>query len=126
MAIRAGNRLRVIKAGDKIDSKDDQPGRSSGLINLDRIVLSVEPAAEWAQMVREAWRLMRDNFWTEDMSGVELGCHRSAVTLRLLPRITTRGEFSDLMWELQGELGTSHAYEMGVTIAGSPKIAWDF
>ena len=112
MAIRAGNRLRVIKAGDKIDSKDDQPGRSSGLINLDRIVLSVEPAAEWAQMVREAWRLMRDNFWTENMSGVDWDATLSRY-LSLLPRITTRGEFSDLMWELQGELGTSHAYEMG-------------
>ena len=31
----------------------------------------------------------------------------------LLPRVATRGEFSDLVWELQGELGTSHAYEMG-------------
>ncbi len=33
--------------------------------------------------------------------------------LPLLDRIGTRGEFSDLMWEMQGELGTSHAYEMG-------------
>jgi tricorn protease len=27
--------------------------------------------------------------------------------------VATRAEFSDLIWELQGELGTSHAYEMG-------------
>jgi tricorn protease len=27
--------------------------------------------------------------------------------------VTTREEFSDLLWELQGELGTSHAYEVG-------------
>jgi tricorn protease len=27
--------------------------------------------------------------------------------------VATRGELSDLIWELQGELGTSHAYEMG-------------
>ncbi len=27
--------------------------------------------------------------------------------------MATRAEFSDLVWELQGELGTSHAYEMG-------------
>ena len=31
----------------------------------------------------------------------------------LLPRIRTRDELSDLIWEMQGELGTSHAYEMG-------------
>jgi len=31
----------------------------------------------------------------------------------LLPRVSSRGELSDLIWEMQGELGTSHAYEMG-------------
>ena len=31
----------------------------------------------------------------------------------LLERVATRGELSDLIWEMQGELGTSHAYEMG-------------
>jgi tricorn protease len=31
----------------------------------------------------------------------------------LVERVGTRGEFSDLMWEMQGELGTSHAYEFG-------------
>ena len=31
----------------------------------------------------------------------------------LLDRIATRSELSDLIWETQGELGTSHAYEMG-------------
>jgi tricorn protease len=27
--------------------------------------------------------------------------------------VATRAEFSDLLWEMQGELGTSHAYELG-------------
>src|SRR4030042_643242 len=31
----------------------------------------------------------------------------------LLLRIGSRAEFSDLIWEMQGELGTSHAYEWG-------------
>ncbi len=31
----------------------------------------------------------------------------------LLPKISTRAELSDLIWELNGELGTSHCYEMG-------------
>ncbi len=32
---------------------------------------------------------------------------------QLIERVSTRSEFSDLMWEMQGELGTSHAYEFG-------------
>ena len=31
----------------------------------------------------------------------------------LVDRVSSRAEFSDLMWEMQGELGTSHAYEFG-------------
>jgi len=37
--------------------------------------------------------------------------------LPLVDRIATRAEFSDLMWEMQGELGTSHAYELAATTA---------
>jgi tricorn protease len=33
--------------------------------------------------------------------------------LPLVDRVTTRSELSDLLWEVQGELGTSHAYELG-------------
>ena len=107
---QAGNRLRVLKAGEKPEANSGATTRRSGWLDLDRIRLSVEPQAEWEQMYREAWRLQRDHFWTEDMSGVDW----HAVYARYLPllqRVATRSEFSDLMWEMQGELGTSHAYE---------------
>ncbi|MFQ5855999.1 MAG: S41 family peptidase [Anaerolineae bacterium] len=109
---RSGNRLRVLKAGAKPDHNSRSPSRKSGWLDLYRIKVSVEPQAEWEQMYREAWRLQRDQFWTEDMSGVDW----PAVYQRYLPlvrRVATRSEFSDLMWEMQGELGTSHAYEYG-------------
>ncbi|MDA8195568.1 MAG: PDZ domain-containing protein [Thermaerobacter sp.] len=112
LAIRIGNRLRVVKAGEKIEEKAEQPGRQSGLVDLDRLVVAVNPPLEWAQMTREAWRLMRDNFWTADMSGLDWNATLERY-LTILPRVGTRSEFSDFMWELQGELGTSHAYEMG-------------
>lgn len=110
---RAGNRLRVLKAGEKPDKEaGSSPSRASGWIDLDRIKVSVVPALEWKQMFREAWRLQRDQFWTPDMSQVDW----LAVYDRYLPlvaRVSSRSEFSDLLWEMQGELGTSHAYELG-------------
>ena len=114
LVYRAGRRLRVLKAGEKPDEKlaKEPPGKKSGWIDLGRVKVSVKPPAEWRQMYREAWRLQRDQFWTADMSKVNW----QAVYDRYLPlveRIATRAEFSDLMWEMQGELGTSHAYEFG-------------
>ncbi|MGE0434559.1 MAG: PDZ domain-containing protein [Planctomycetota bacterium] len=111
LVYRSGKRLRAIKAGEKAPD-DGAPGRKSGWIDLTRIKLAIDPRKEWVQMYREAWRLMRDHFWVEDMSGIdwEAVFHRYHPS-RLDPG--TRLEFSDLMWEMQGELGTSHAYEMG-------------
>ena len=114
MLYRSGKRLRALKAGEKPDEKlaKEKPGRKSGWLDVGRVRVSVVPAAEWRQMYGEAWRLQRDHFWTADMSKVDW----EAVYERYQPvleRVGTRSEFSDLMWEMQGELGTSHAYEMG-------------
>lgn len=111
---RSGDRLRVIKAGDKApDAKTgDRPSRETGWIDLGRVRVSVDPISEWRQMFVEAWRLQCEQFWTEDLSGIDWPAIRDRY-LPLVARVTTRSEFSDLLWEMQGELGTSHAYEMG-------------
>ena len=103
--------LRVIAAGEKAPGGGGS-SRKTGWLSLSRVKVSVHPQSEWEQMFREAWRLQRDHFWTEDMSEVDWQTvyHRY---FALIPRVSTRGEFSDLMWEMQGELGTSHAYEFG-------------
>ena len=41
----------------------------------------------------------------------------------LLDRVSSRSEFSDLVWEMQGELGTSHAYEIGGDYRQPPDYA---
>ncbi|HEY0754569.1 MAG TPA: PDZ domain-containing protein [Ktedonobacteraceae bacterium] len=107
---RKFQRLRVLKATEKPKDNSERASRESGWLDLERIKVSVQPAAEWRQMFVEAWRLQREYFWTADMSGVDW----SAVYAQYAPlveRVGSRGELSDLFWELQGELGTSHAYE---------------
>lgn len=110
---RARNDLRVLKAGTKPDKEAGRaPGRRSGWLDMDRVRVSIQPGLEWRQMFREAWRLQRDHFWTADMSQVDwLAVHDRYLTL--VDRVSSRAEFSDLMWEMQGELGTSHCYELG-------------
>ncbi|MGL4651705.1 MAG: S41 family peptidase, partial [Caldilineaceae bacterium] len=128
----SGRRLRVISAGDKPNS-DSGHSRRTGWVDLSRIKVSVDPLAEWQQMFREAWRLQRDHFWSEDMNSVDW----HAVFDRYFPliaRVSTRLEFSDLIREMQGELGTSHTYEVGGDYRPAPyyglgflgaTLAWD-
>ena len=116
--------LRVINAGEKAPPGSGHT-RKSGWIDLGRVKVSVDPQSEWEQMFREAWRLQRDHFWTEDMSEVDW----RTVYARYFPlirRVSTRGEFSDLMWEMQGELGTSHAYEFGGDYRAQPHYGQGF
>jgi tricorn protease len=128
MACRVGRKLRVIQA--KRDpsqrlSREDKPGRESGWIDLSRVKPSIEPLLEWQQMFHEAWRLQRDYFWTEDMSGVDW----QRILQRyepLVDRVASRSEFSDLMWEMQGELGTSHSYELGGDYRPEPQYKLGF
>ena len=124
---RAGRKLRVIKAGEKPDEKYAQspPDRKSGWIDLNRIKVSVNPVDEWKQMYREAWILQRENFWREDMGGIDW-TNVYKKYFPLVDRIAARSEFSDLIWEMQGELGTSHAYEIGGDYRNPPYYAQGF
>ena len=135
LVYRSGRRLRAIKAGEKPpDGMDNEPpGRKSGWIDLGRVRVSVDPGAEWRQMLGEAWRLQRDHFWVPDMSGVDWPAMYDRY-LPLVDKVASRFEFSDLMWEMQGELGTSHAYELGGDYRPPPPyamghlgadVAWD-
>jgi tricorn protease len=125
VVLREGQRLRALglePRRDKEEAADEAPSRRSGWIDLERARVAVSPPDEWRQMLREAWRLQRDQFWVEDMSGNDW----QDVWARyapLLERVATRGELSDLMWELQGELGTSHAYEYGGDHRKPPVLA---
>ncbi|MEV0179254.1 S41 family peptidase [Streptomyces sp. NPDC050625] len=100
-------RLRVVPSDRRAAHDDD--GDTSVTVDLARVRQSVDPAAEWRQMYDEAGRIMRDHFWRPDLSGVDwdgvLDRYRP-----LLGRIATHDDLVDLLWEVQGELGTSHAY----------------
>ncbi len=108
----------IFEDADDSGSGSSHSGKSDWL-DLTRLKVNIDPMSEWKQMYSEAWRLQKEHFWTPDMSGVDW----KAVYDRyfpLLDKIATRTEFSDLIWEMQGELGTSHAYEWGGDYKPSP------
>jgi tricorn protease len=115
---RSQDRLRAIDALAELPEEGDEtkppsePGRKSGWIDVDRADVEIVPRDEWAQMYREAWRLQTEQFWDENMSDIDWDRVYDRYAA-VLPRVRTRGELSDLIWEMQGELGTSHAYEYG-------------
>ncbi len=122
MLVRQGNQLFAYKSGDKNKEKAacNRYTSEDGEIDLNRISLSVIVKKEWEQMYRQAWLLQREHFWNENMSGVDWGLVYQRYW-PLLNRVGSRGEFSDLIWEMQGELGTSHCYEYGGDYRPGPR-----
>ncbi|WP_329421268.1 S41 family peptidase [Streptomyces sp. NBC_01268] len=105
------SRLVVVDEGELRAVPANEPGDSDSTVYLDlrRIVHEVDPAAEWRQAFDEAGRIVRAYFWEPDMGGVDwtavLDQYRP-----LVERCASPDEFADLVREVFGELGTSHAY----------------
>jgi tricorn protease len=109
IVVRDRESLTVLPADSRVDKDDNDDARVE--VDLSRVRVTVDPAAEWRQMFGETARLMRDNFWRADLGGLDW----DAVQARyrpLLERLGSHGDLVDLLWELQGEPGTSHAYVM--------------
>ncbi|MEW2392124.1 S41 family peptidase [Streptomyces venezuelae] len=106
-----GSRLVVVDEGDltAVPSTEVGDGDTTVWIDLRRILHEVDPAAEWRQAYEEAGRIIRAYFWDPEMSGVDwdgvLAQYRP-----LVERVASPDEFADLLREVLGELGTSHAY----------------
>ncbi|MEE8603674.1 S41 family peptidase [Euzebya tangerina] len=120
-------RLRAVRAGVKPPEGPaaEGPTRISGWIDLGRVSVRVDPPAEWRQLFDEAWRLQRDLFWHHQMPGVDWDSVRDRYRA-LIDRIATRGELTDLLWEMFGELGTGHAYVRGGDHPKAPKMPLGF
>ncbi|MFB7336417.1 S41 family peptidase [Streptomyces adustus] len=106
-----GTRLVVVDEGElrAVPSGEAGDSDSTVWIDLRRILHEVDPAAEWRQAYDEAGRLIRAYFWDPGMCGVDwdgvLDQYRP-----LVERVASPDEFADLLREVLGELGTSHAY----------------
>ncbi|WP_406722730.1 S41 family peptidase [Streptomyces althioticus] len=106
-----GTRLVVVDEGElrAVPATERGDGDSTVWIDLRRIKHEADPAAEWRQAYAEAGRLIRAYFWEPDMCGIDwdgvLEQYRP-----LVERVASPDEFADLLREVLGELGTSHAY----------------
>ncbi|MFF8846721.1 S41 family peptidase [Streptomyces sp. NPDC015127] len=106
-----GSRLVVVDEGELRAVPATEPGDGDSTVYLDmrRILHEADPPAEWRQAYGEAGRLIRDYFWDPDMCGIDWDAVLEQYR-PLVERVASPDEFADLLREVLGELGTSHAY----------------
>ena len=63
--VMPGNTWGIVDAGGS-------PNPGDGRLNTSAMQMKVDPAAEWRQMFREAWRYQRDYFYVDNVHGLDL------------------------------------------------------
>lgn len=120
----SGDGTKVVLRVDStvsVQPADHKPEEDSGEtvpVDLTRLRFEVDPVRRWHQMYAENAQIMRDHFWRADMDGVDW----DAVVERYRPvvdTLRTHDDLVDLLWEVGGELNTSHAYVMPQQPAGA-------
>ncbi|MGC9329897.1 MAG: PDZ domain-containing protein, partial [Candidatus Hinthialibacter sp.] len=104
LAVRKGGQFHIIDA--KADQKLEDP------ISTNDMTVLVDPRAEWRQMFRDGWRIMRDFFYDPNMHGVDWqGMYDHYV--QMLDDCASREDLSFVIDEMIAELNVGHAYNRG-------------
>ena len=99
---------------DKLETKDHK-------LDLGGLDVMADRRAEWKQMYNEAWRQMRDFFYSPTMNGVDWKAMRDKYAA-LLPYVNHRNDLTYLIGELIGELNNGHSYVAGGERPETPRI----
>ncbi|GMV07772.1 MAG: tricorn protease [Gemmatimonadota bacterium] len=103
--LRAGSNWSVADAGGGV------PKAGDGRLTLN-LRVRIEPKEEWAQMLRDGWRFMRDYLYVDNAHGApwnDVWTWYSA----WLPDVEHRADFNLLLDMVSGEIAVGHSYVRG-------------
>ena len=89
-----------------------QPKPGDGALDTSDVRMKVDPAVEWAQMFKEAWRYQRDFFYVENVHGLDL----DEVFEKYSPwvdHVRHRSDLNHVLDILGGETAVGHSFTGG-------------
>ena len=96
----AGNNFGIVPAQGKL-----QPGQ--GKLGTDRVRVRIEPRAEWRQILHEAWRINRDEFYDPNFHGADWEAMWSKYEI-FLPHLANRSDLNRVIQWMCSELAVGH------------------
>ena len=98
----SNQKLFVTDAGEK-------PEAGKGAVNTDALQVKIDPAAEWAQIFDEVWRINRDYFYDPAMHGANWPAMKKKYAA-FLPDLACRNDLNGVIQGLLSELSVGHSY----------------
>jgi tricorn protease len=102
----------LYSVGPAFHITDAIPGKAKvgeGRLNTSGMQSLVDPKAEWAEMLHEAWRIERDFYYDPNMGGLDWPKIEKRYAA-LIPYVQHRSDLSYILGEMIAELSTSHTY----------------
>lgn len=96
------NTYFVTAAGEK-----PEPGK--GMVNMSDVQVKIDPAAEWANMFDEAWRVNRDYFYDPGMHGANWPAIKKKYAV-FLPDLSCRSDLNSVFQWMFSELSVGHHF----------------
>jgi tricorn protease len=113
---------RAEKTLGVVETSKDSAKVGDGALKLDGLEARVDPAAEWEEMFRDTWRIMRDFFYDAKLHGADWPKVYSDYAA-WLPSVHHRSELTYLNALMLAEVGAGHTRTGGGEMPEAPAVA---
>jgi tricorn protease len=109
--VSADGKMMIYRSGNDFGITKLTAGQKSGAgkINLDDLVMKIDPKKEWAQIYTDGWRIFRDYFYVSNIHGVDWKAIKERYS-PLVQHVSHRADLDYILGEIVSETNTGHSY----------------
>jgi len=109
--VSADGKMMIYRSGKDFGITKLSAGQKSGAgkLNLDDMVMKIDPKKEWAQIYTDGWRIFRDYFYVSNLHGVDWKGIKERFT-PMVNHVSHRADLDYILGEIVSETNTGHTY----------------
>ncbi len=109
--VSTDGKMMIYRAGKDFGITKLATGQKAGAgkLNLDDMVMKIDPKKEWAQIYTDGWRIFRDYFYVANMHGVDWKGIKERYS-PLVQYVSHRADLDYILGEIISETNTGHSY----------------
>ncbi len=109
--VSADGKMMMYQSGKDFGIAKLMPGQKEGAgkLNLDDMIMKIDPKKEWAQIYNDGWRIFRDYFYVNNLHGVDWKAIKERYN-PLIQYVSHRADLDYILGEIISETNTGHSY----------------
>ncbi|MDP3434646.1 MAG: PDZ domain-containing protein [Bacteroidota bacterium] len=109
--VSADGKMMIYRSGKDFGITKLTTGQKSGAgkLNLEEMVMKIDPKKEWAQVYTDGWRIFRDYFYVSNLHGIDWKEIKERYT-PLVQHVSHRADLDYILGEIISETNTGHSY----------------